>query len=454
MNAFLVALWALAWGVLPPCGQMGPPAPPPPSPPLVQTAQQHVQEMERAEARARQAAERVAAEAIRARQQRPDNVTLAERLADLAQVAPADLVLVRGAPGDSGLLQAIAAQVRRRGGSPLVVMAGDELARGLIDDAPRDMDARPNGLDLVLAASVTVVIDIEADNDPTALAHIPGERLAARARAEAVAEDLMRHRAVRRVELGHGLYPTPTLARHYAMNEEEFSRVFWLAATADPARLRAAGEDMVSSLAGGSQAVITNPNGTNIKFRLAGAAPLIADGTPPAAGSPLGASLPAGEFFALAAPGSGEGRIVADRVLYQGREITGLSVTFRAGKVTGISARSGVEYLRKLYDAAGPGKDQIGALIIGLNGDLRAPSGVKVDSTLPLGVVSLSFGGTAWAGGENSEPFSFEVPMPGSTLTIDGRVVVAEGALTPNSGLPPDESTGSTGGDAAARPRK
>src|SRR5205823_14649500 len=126
-----------------------------------------------ARARAAQAAAQAAAERFKARQQRPDDDALAERLADAAKISPGDLVLVRGGTRDAGLLESLASQVRKRGGSPLITLAGDTLERKLIDGAPAEMDGKPNELDLKLAAAVTAVIDVEADDSPTELAHIP-----------------------------------------------------------------------------------------------------------------------------------------------------------------------------------------------------------------------------------------------------------------------------------------
>jgi leucyl aminopeptidase (aminopeptidase T) len=421
---------------------------------------------ERAEAQARAAAQRMAVEKHKQRQQQPDRDTIGERLAECARIVPGDLVLVRGGARDAALLQSIAGQVRRRGGSPLVALAGDRMEVPQFDQAPAEFDARPNELELKLAAEVTAVIDVEADESPTDLAHVPGARQAARARGVALADEVMRRRGVRRVELGNGLYPSEHLAADCSLSEDELSRVFWLAATADASEMHETGAMVRDSLVGEGRAAITNPNGTDLKFRfaaapkgaaeemgmMAAAAGAPADnGKDPAAkrvaaaindGSVAGAlpvRLPAGELYAMAMPGTAEGRIVADRLLFNGREVTGLTVTFRAGRVTGISARSGSEYIRKVYDASGAGKDQLGAVIIGLNPDLRPPSGVKLCSTIPLGMISVVIGGNAQLGGENTESFSLPVCLPGCTLRVDGRPVIEEGELTPTSPLPPDE---------------
>jgi leucyl aminopeptidase (aminopeptidase T) len=432
-------------------------------------------ERARTDARAKVEAQRAGAEQLKLRQQRPDNLALAERLGECAAVAAGDLVLVRGGAREAALLEAVAAEVRRRGGSPLVVLAGDRLDRALLDRSGPELDARPNELELKLATIVTAVMEIEPEEAPGEFAPIPGARLAGAARARALADEVMRRRGVRRVELGNGLYPTPHRAGDYAMSEEELSRVFWLAATVDAALMRENGLMLAGSLTPGARGAITNPNGTDLKFRLApapraagagmdmmmagadgapgaGARASLSDGAaPPGPGLPV--RLPAGELSALVAPGAAEGRLVADRLLYGGREITGLTVTFRAGRVTGLSARSGIEHLRGIYDASGPGRDQLSAVVIGLNPDLRAPSGVKLSSALPEGMVSVVIGGNAALGGDSTEAFSLTIPLPGSTLRVEGRPVVIDGALAPTSPLPPeDDGTGAPGAPAALSP--
>lgn len=453
MNAFVLALAAAvgAWGVgQPPKEEMAPPemmsAPAPETPEAKQAREKEARERARAEARAKAETQRATAERFKARQKRPDNTALAERLTDCAKIVAGDLVLVRGGAGDAALLETIAGEVRKRGGSPLVVLSGDALERRLVDGVPADVDARPNELELRLASSVTAVIDVEADASPTELGHIPGQRLAARAKGVGLADELMRRRGVRRVELGHGLYPTAHLANDCAMSEEELSRSFWFAATADSGAMRAEGEMLRDSLTPGGQVVITNPNGTELKFKLIAKPGLIGDGTTEE-GSLAEVRLPAGELVTLVAPGTAEGRIVVDRMIWRGREVIGLSATFRAGRLTSLNARGGGEYVRKEYEAAGPGRDQLAAVVIGLNPDLKPPSGVKIDWTIPRGVVSVRIGADAWAGGENAVAFSLPVCAPGSTLKVDGRTVIEEGVPTPSSPLPPEDEPAS-GADA------
>src|SRR5262249_8046395 len=134
--------------------------------------------------------------------------------------------------------------------------------------------------------------------------------------------------------------------------------------------------------------------------------------------------LPAGEAMLIPAPNSAEGKLVVDTFTHRGRDITGLTLTFKAGKITALNARSGADYLRPLYDAAGPGKDLLSSIDTGLTPEVRLPDGVKPAAPMPLGMVSIAIGNNTRAGGENSSPFALLLSLPGSTLTVGETTLV------------------------------
>src|SRR5438067_4427406 len=77
--------------------------------------------------------------------------------------------------------------------------------------------------------------------------------------------------------------------------------------------------------------------------------------------------LPAGEVYLAPVPGTAEGKVVVERMLLEGKEVRGLRLTFKKGKLTEMKAESGLEQIQALYDAAGPGKDEFSVLDIGIN---------------------------------------------------------------------------------------
>jgi leucyl aminopeptidase (aminopeptidase T) len=363
----------------------------------------------------------------------PDMEELAERVvADAAGVREGDIVLLEGHRRDAEFLESLALRARAAGAFPLLSYTSDRLERGKVDSTPERLDSRLSTLDVRLASMADAVITIDATDDPGLLNHVPAARLAERAKADAAIEDLYRRARVRRVRIGGGLYPTAAAANQYTLTQDELSGVFWGAVAAEGRDLRATGAMVKWALSRGAEARITNPNGTDIKFRIKGRPVIVSDGaiTPQeAARGELEVWLPAGEVLVTPVPGSAEGRVVVDLMTHRGVEVTALNVQVRGGKVSSISARIGGDAVRRVYDASGPGKEQLSYLSIGINPRVRLPEGVKPGAPSPLGMLTLGLGNNARAGGENTGPFALALCLPGSTLLVDGRPLVESGRL-------------------------
>jgi leucyl aminopeptidase (aminopeptidase T) len=93
--------------------------------------------------------------------------------------------------------------------------------------------------------------------------------------------------------------------------------------------------------------------------------------------------LPAGEVYLTPVPGTAEGKVVGDRQFFQGEEIQDLTLTFKAGKLTSMTAKSGLERLKALYDAAGPGKDEFAGIDIGINPNVHLVPGSRMVAMMP-----------------------------------------------------------------------
>ena len=68
---------------------------------------------------------------------------------------------------------------------------------------------------------------------------------------------------------------------------------------------------------------------------------------------------------------------------------------------------------------------------VGINPNVRPPAGGKVLTYTQAGMVSVSVGNDTWAGGDDNTPFGLAGFLPGSTLTVDGKVIVEKGELKP-----------------------
>ncbi len=78
-------------------------------------------------------------------------------------------------------------------------------------------------------------------------------------------------------------------------------------------------------------------------------------------------------------PGTAEGRIVVDKLLMDGTLVRGLVLVFSGGRLTSMTAASGLQAVKRQYDEAGKGKDQLGYIDIGLNPAAKVPVGAGTD---------------------------------------------------------------------------
>jgi len=356
-----------------------------------------------------------------------------------AGVGEGDVVLILGSNEDQALLEDIAVEVRKRGGSALITVGSVGLARRMYDEVPAKYDAQPNETMMKLAGVVDVVIGTEA-GEARVLKEVPPERIAARAKAGASVGELMRKRGVRTVFLGNGLYPSAERAEQFSLSRDELADMMFSGVDADYDALQAAGRQVRAVLAAGKEVRITNPNGTDLRFRIEGRPITINDGiiTPEdrkATEAGRSVWLPAGDVILIPVPGPATGTLVSDQEFFRGERVEGLRLDFQGGKVTSMSAKSGLEPLKAAYDAGGPGKDQLSVLNIGINPAVKVPEGNPIHVWSKAGTVTVGVGNNTWASGDNQASFGISPSSPGSSLSVDGKFLVQDGKLVLPEGV-------------------
>jgi leucyl aminopeptidase (aminopeptidase T) len=360
--------------------------------------------------------------------------SVAEKVvAQSAGVKKGDLVLLFGSDEDLPLLEDIAVEVRKRGASPLVSVGTERLTRRMYDEVPKEFDSQTPALMMQLAGIADVIINTESGEGRT-LEGVSPQRIAARGKAFAPIGELMRKRGVRTVALGNGLYPTAEHAEQFGISREALADIMYGGVDADYPALQATGEQVRKVLAAGKQLRITNPNGTDLKVGIAGRPITVNDGIITAedqkkGGAAVSVWLPAGEVYLVPVAGTAEGTVVADQFYFLGKPIEGLRLELKAGKVTSMSAKSGIEPLKAAYDAAGPGRDALGVIDIGINPGIKSPERSPVHVWGKAGTVTALVGNNTWAGGDNQVSFAIPVYSPGSSVTVDGKPLVQDGKL-------------------------
>jgi leucyl aminopeptidase (aminopeptidase T) len=351
-----------------------------------------------------------------------------------ARVKEGEFVHINGGVRDLELLEDVAIATRRLGAWPLVTLGSDRMTRLMYDDVPASFDDQRPELAVRMVGLFPVNINIAFSENDRVLEGVSPERIAAQGEAAQPVADLAREFNVRTINLGNDFYPTKQRAAMFGISRDELSKIFWAGVNVDYQDLRKIGLMVKRVLDDGHTLRITHPNGTDLTVQLGGKDVLISDGVVSIEDERLGGAattvwLPAGEVFTAPLAGTAQGVIVADHFFYQGHRIEGLRLEFVEGKLTAMTADKGLDIIQASYDVAGEGRDRFAVIDIGINPNIQLQPGSSVLGWVPAGMVTVGVGNNAWAGGANNVNFSIYPKLPGSTLEVDGTVVVDGGKL-------------------------
>jgi aminopeptidase len=279
-----------------------------------------------------------------------------------------------------------------------------------------------------------VQIAVDVGESEGILAGVPQARRAVRAKANEVVNQALLGRSVRFVNLGNGLYPTETLSRRLGVPKTELAAAFWKGAGLPAQTIRAKGEALRNAFTDTKQVTLTHANGTNLSFAVDAGRGFVSDGaiTPEKVkrgGAAAFTWLPAGELFLPAIPGTADGKVVIDKMLWDGAEVRVLVLAYSKGRLTSMTAASNIDGLKARFDAASGGKDQFAGIDIGLNPETRLPVGTGSIVWTARGAVTLGLGDNRGFGGTTVSDFGLATQIGGATLTVDGRIVIENGTL-------------------------
>lgn len=353
-----------------------------------------------------------------------------------ANIKEGEFVLVQGGVRDMELLEDIVVNVAKKGGYPLLTVGSDRLTRKFYTEVPVKYDLRAPELDYKILCFIDAVIGINYNEDPLLLADIPAERLAAISQANAPVTDLAVSRKIKQVGIGNGLYPTEARAKQFGITFRELSDIFWKGMNVDYQALEATGNSIRKVLEAGNEIHITNPNGTDLKVKVTDRKIIVLDGIVSDEDLKEGflgtqVYLPAGEVALSPVPGTAEGKIVVTSDFGSGVEAKDITLVFQKGKLVSMTAKSGIERLKELYNAFAEGKEDFSLIDIGINPNVSIIPGSKLACWMPAGMITIGIGNNLFAGGDNKSVFGYNFHIPGSTLAVDGTILVDGGTLVP-----------------------
>jgi leucyl aminopeptidase (aminopeptidase T) len=210
--------------------------------------------------------------------------------------------------------------------------------------------------------------------------------------------------------------------------------IFWKAALASPDTIRANGEAMRSALAAAKQVTLSSANGTNITFAVMADKGFVSDGAITADKVKQGSAatqtwLPAGELLVPVALGTAEGKVVVDKLNFQGTTIEGLTLAFSKGALSSMTAKSGIDALKALYDASSGGKEQFSYIDVGLNPEAKLPTSTGRIVWMAPGGMTIGMGDNTGWGGTNVSSFGLAGSVDAATLSVDGKALIENGIL-------------------------
>jgi leucyl aminopeptidase (aminopeptidase T) len=363
-----------------------------------------------------------------------DRHAVATMIAKSGAIRIGDLVWIDGPAQDAELMERIAVAVVAAGGHPLVTVFSGEMLRGLNDYVPAQFDARRDEWLWQISQLVDVEMRVGSISSEDWDAFEPSRRNAW-AGANAAARAVRRERDVRLVYVGNGtVNPADWRARTLGLEREELDRIFDEGVMAEPAVLAAAGAPLLDILRGASSVRVRHPNGTDLTVGVAGSTRVVlSDGTtmpPPRAPGQedeLNITwLPAGEVTLGLDPERADGRLVLERFFLSDKAVAPLTLDYSEGRLVSMESEADLTGLRAYMQSALPLSERLTGLKFGLNTHV---TDARVLPLMGAGMVSLSLGQNLVLGGDIDLPFLIFLTLPGTTVEVDGRVVVEDGVL-------------------------
>jgi leucyl aminopeptidase (aminopeptidase T) len=334
------------------------------------------------------------------------------------------------------LLEDLFVHVEKAGAHAILTIIDDRMNKRWFTEVDPKHDGGAATWDLKLADFVTTYLSVDTTEDYGLTKDVAPERRASVAKAWAPVLDKQNKRGVKRVNVGNYMYPTPDLAKRFGVTPDQLAQAFWGGIDADYAKLHANAEALKKAIADGAELHITNPNGTDLKLKVRAAQQLlISDGViTPEMAQKGGASpqvwLPAGEFILGVVPGTGEGTVVSEHNSFNDKEVEGLKVSFKAGKLVDLSAKTNADAIKRFYDtASGKGKDELADIDFGINPSVKTVPKSKMNTFVAEGTLSIQVGNNQMLAGDNDTTFSLTLFDPGSTVTVDGKTILDKGVL-------------------------
>jgi len=348
-------------------------------------------------------------------------------------VKAGDVCLIEGESMAEPLLLAIYEEVLRAGGLPIVnlIMEGQSPAFfKLASDKQLDWISPPARWG---AEEADVRLRVMADANTRELSGVDPARQAHRQLAtKPLMERMMERTAAGQFRWSLTLFPTQAYAAEAEMSLADYEDFYYRACLCDRddpvAAWRKQSEEVrrLAEWMSGKEEVHINGPGTDLRLNVAGRRFIAAEGKH---------NMPDGEFFTGPIEDSASGEVTFSYpAVYGGREVAGVRLRFKDGKVVDAQAERNEEFLVQMLDTD-DGARRLGELGIGANyGIDRFTKEILLDEKIG-GTIHLAVGMSyPETGGRNDSAVHWDmvcdlrkggrITVDGVEMQVDGRFVV------------------------------
>lgn len=289
-----------------------------------------------------------------------------EKLADILvnhslQVKPGEKILINGSTSAIPLIKAVYRKVLRAGGHPHANVEIPGLLGTFLREASEEQIGYA-GWSERLMFHMDGYVNILSEENTRELTNVDAERSKIRSKARRPVLDYLMADKAKWVLTK---FPTQGYAQDAEMSLDELESFIYQATNVDYAEIERSMQAAAAKFDAASKVRIVGANGTDVTVDIEGRRGILAAGRH---------NVPDGEFYYTPNFRKTEGTIFFEwPTVYKGREISGIRLTFREGRVIEASAAKGQPFLEEALDTD-EGARYLGELGIGANFGIDRPT--------------------------------------------------------------------------------
>lgn len=296
----------------------------------------------------------------------PRMVKLAELLVHYSvEIKPGDWVMVRGDVAAEPLVAEVVQQVVRAGGRPTILLSSDTIEEAFLREASTEVLEWVSPVNEMLYEQADVLMSLRAASNTRALTGIDPQKERIRAVANrGLTETYMRRSAAKELRWVGTQYPCPAYAQEADMSLNDYEDFVYSATFCDRDDPVAAWlnvhnqqQKIIDWLEGKQLVTVKSPN-ADLTLSIEGRTFINSDGKK---------NMPSGEVFTGPVEDSANGWVAFNYpAIRGGREVEGVRLEFKDGKVIQASAKKNADYLLTQLDSDA-GARYLGEFAIGTN---------------------------------------------------------------------------------------